>query len=50
MRKALILIHTSRGESFGMAVLEAMIIGMPVIGGEKSGNILDHGKAGDLVM
>ena len=34
-----------------MVVLEAMIIGTPVIGGEKSGNIpylLDHGKTGEL--
>ena len=51
IQKARIFLHPSREESFGMAVLEAMIIGTPVIGGEKSGNIpylLDHGKAGEL--
>jgi len=51
IQKASILLHPSREESFGMAVLEAMIIGTPVIGGGKSGNIpylLDHAKAGEL--
>jgi glycosyltransferase involved in cell wall biosynthesis len=51
IQKARIFLHPSREESFGMAVLEAMIIGTPVIGGEKSGNIpylLDNGKAGEL--
>jgi len=51
INKAQIFLHPSREESFGMAVLEAMVIGTPVIGGEKSGNIpylLDHGKAGEL--
>ncbi len=33
------MIHPSREESFGMAVLEAMILGTPVIGGNSSGNI-----------
>ena len=51
IHKAQILLHPSKEESFGMVVLEAMIIGTPVIGGEKSGNIpylLDHGRAGKL--
>lgn len=48
---AYIMVHPSREESFGMSVLEAMILGLPVVGGKKSGNIpylLDHGKAGIL--
>ncbi len=51
IQKASIFLHPSREESFGMAVLEAMVIGTPVIGGRKSGNIpylLDHSKAGEL--
>jgi glycosyltransferase involved in cell wall biosynthesis len=51
IEKARIFLHPSREESFGMAVLEAMVIGTPVIGGAKSGNIpylLDNGKAGEL--
>jgi glycosyltransferase involved in cell wall biosynthesis len=51
IQNAKIFLHPSREESFGMAVLEAMIIGTPVIGGENSGNVpylLDHGKAGEL--
>lgn len=51
IQSAKIFLHPSREESFGMAVLEAMIIGTPVIGGENSGNIpylLYHGKAGEL--
>ena len=51
IQKAMIFLHPSREESFGMSVLEAMILGTPVIGGGKSGNIpylLDHAKAGEL--
>lgn len=46
-----ILLHPSREESFGMAVLEAMISGTPVIGGIRSGNIpylLNTGEIGVL--
>jgi L-malate glycosyltransferase len=51
MQSAIIFLHPSREESFGMAVLESMVIGTPVIGGENSGNIpylLENGKAGFL--
>ena len=46
---AKIFLHPSLEESFGMAVLESMVLGTVVIGGNKSGNIpklLDNGKAG----
>lgn len=46
---AKMLLHPSREESFGMAVLESMALGTTVIGGKKSGNIpklLDNGNAG----
>lgn len=48
---ARVLLHPSVEESFGMAPLESMVIGTPVVGGEKSGFIpylLDHGKSGLL--
>lgn len=47
-----ILIHTSREESFGNNLIEAMANGIPVIGGKGSGAVpwvLDNGKAGILV-
>jgi len=49
IRTAKILLHPSREESFGNSVLEAMIIGIPVVGGSKSGNIpflLKNGETG----
>ncbi|MCX2741164.1 glycosyltransferase family 4 protein [Pontibacter anaerobius] len=45
------LLHPSVEESFGMAVLESMIVGTPVVGGRKSGfipHLLNHGGAGVL--
>jgi len=48
---ARLLLHPAREESFGMALLEAMVAGTPVVGGSKSGfvpQLLDHGKAGLL--
>lgn len=47
-----ILLHTSREESFGNTLIEAMAKGIPVIGGKRSGAVpwvLDYGKAGILV-
>lgn len=47
-----LLLHTSLEESFGMTIAEAMALGIPVIGGKKSGAVpwlLDEGKAGLLV-
>jgi glycosyltransferase involved in cell wall biosynthesis len=51
VQSARVLLHPSREESFGMSVLESMVLGTPVVGGEKSGNIpflLDHGRCGLL--
>jgi L-malate glycosyltransferase len=36
---AKLMIHPATEESFGMVVLESMIVGTPVIGGSESGNI-----------
>lgn len=50
--RATALLHPSLEESFGLGPLEAMALGIPVIGGIDSGAIpylLDHGKAGVLV-
>lgn len=51
IRNASVLLHPSLEESFGLAVLEAMIVGTPVVGGDKSGNIpylLKHRERGML--
>lgn len=47
-----ICLHTSREESFSMAIVEAMAKGVPCIGGHDSGAVpwvLDNGKAGVIV-
>jgi len=46
------LVHPSLEESFGNTLVEAMMLGTPVIGGRDSGAVpwvLDHGRAGELV-
>ncbi len=46
------LVHPSREEAHSMAIIEAMAVGLPVIGGKRSGSVpwtLDYGKAGLLV-
>jgi L-malate glycosyltransferase len=48
---ARVLLHPSMEESFGMAILEAMVTGTAVVGGKKSGyvpHLLNYGKAGLL--
>jgi glycosyltransferase involved in cell wall biosynthesis len=50
--RATVLLHPSLEESFGLGPLEAMALGIPVIGGINSGAIpylLNHGSAGALV-
>ena len=49
--EAKVFLHPSVEESFGMAPLEAMVLGTAVVGGQKSGFIpylLDHGNVGLL--
>ena len=52
MRSIDLLVHPSLEESFGMTLLEAIIQGTPVIGGDRSGAVpwvLGYGVAGTLV-
>lgn len=47
-----IMLHTSIEESFGNNIIEAMVRGLPVVGGMKSGAVpwlLEFGKLGQLV-
>ena len=44
-----LLLHTAREESFGMTILEAMVLGTPVVAGARSGNagsLLGDGRYG----
>ncbi len=52
LEDASLLLHTSREETFGLVLIEAMTAGVPVIGGADSGGVpwvVDYGKAGVLV-
>ena len=52
LTRAHLFLHPSVEESFGMAPLEAMALGIPVIGGRNSGGVpyvLNEGNAGLLV-
>ena len=47
-----VLVHPALEEAQPMVLIEAMALGLPIIGGERSGGVpwtLDHGKAGILV-
>jgi glycosyltransferase involved in cell wall biosynthesis len=49
---SMVLLHTSRTEACSVVVMEAMVIGVPVIGGRNSGGVpwqLGFGEAGLLV-
>jgi glycosyltransferase involved in cell wall biosynthesis len=51
LSKMSILLHPALEESFGMAVAEAMALGLPVVAGVEAGGLpwlLDEGKAGFL--
>jgi glycosyltransferase involved in cell wall biosynthesis len=39
MRGSSMLLHTSRQEGFGMTIVEAMVLGTPVVAGGSSGNV-----------
>jgi L-malate glycosyltransferase len=49
---ASVLLHPARSEACSIALLEAMSLGIPVVGGQQSGGVpwqLDNGRAGYLV-
>jgi L-malate glycosyltransferase len=51
-QNATLLLHPARSEACSIALLEAMSLGIPVVGGERSGGVpwqLDDGAAGKLV-
>lgn len=51
VEKVSVLLHPALSESHPMAVVEAMALGLPVIGGQSSGGVpytLEDGKAGIL--
>jgi L-malate glycosyltransferase len=53
IKNAKIMVHPSKEESFGMTVLESMLVGTPVVGGSESGNIpylLKHEETGLTCM
>jgi L-malate glycosyltransferase len=49
IKDAVLMVHPAKEESFGMTVLESMVLGTPVVGGSASGNIpylLRHKETG----
>jgi len=51
-REAHVMLHPSLSEACSVAIIEAMHLGMPIVGGERSGGVpwqLGHGAAGVLV-
>lgn len=51
IKSARVLLHPSREESFGNTMLEAMVVGTPVVAGKNSGNVpflLKQGEVGLL--
>lgn len=51
LEEADVFVHPSREESFGLAVVEAMAQGLPVVGGTASGAVpwlLEEGRVGNL--
>ena len=51
IKKAIVCLHPSLEESFGMSVLESQVLGTAVVGGQNSGNIpylLEQGNTGYL--
>jgi len=52
MKDSDVYLHTSKTEACSIAVMEAMSLGLPVIGGKNSGGVpwqLDYGRSGILV-
>jgi glycosyltransferase involved in cell wall biosynthesis len=52
LQRASVYLHTARTEAFNTAIAESMALGVPVIGGARSGGVpyqLDYGRAGLLV-
>ena len=48
MKQSLIFLHPAREESFGMSVLEAMVLGTPVVAGYQAGNVPFILKGGEV--
>lgn len=52
LKRAILFVHPSQVEGFGMALLEAMTLGVPVVAAQNAvgpQELLDHGKYGRLI-